>query len=84
MIRCLFSSFIEHKRFAGAISGQRAAKLANEAEKITRSVGIRIASTNRQWMTLIGIVFMSLADAKRRGRRKVAPLFEAWGQYNGF
>jgi hypothetical protein len=80
----LFSSFIEHKRFAGANSEQRAGKPAKRADKITRSVGIRIASTNRQWMTLNGIVFMSLVDAKRRGRTKVAPLFEARGQYNGF
>jgi hypothetical protein len=80
----LFSSFIEHKHFAGANSEQRAAKPANQAEKVSRTVGIRIASTNRQWMTLIGIVFMSLADAKRRGRTKVAPLFEARGQQNGF
>jgi hypothetical protein len=79
----LFSSFIEHKHFAGAISEQRAANPPNQAEKMTRSVGIRIASTNRQWMTLIGIVFMSLADAKWRGRTKVAPLFEASRQHNG-
>jgi hypothetical protein len=80
----LFSSFIEHKQFAGVNSKQRDGNLANRGEKITRSVGIRIASTNRQWMTLNGIVFMSLADAKRRGRTKVAPLFEARGQDNGF
>jgi hypothetical protein len=36
----LFSSFIEHKHFAGAISEQRAAYAPNHAEKITRSVGI--------------------------------------------
>jgi hypothetical protein len=80
----LFSSFIEHKRFAGANSEQRRTKPAKWAEKITRSVGIRIASTNRQWMTLNGIVFMSLADAKRRGRTKVAPFLEARAQDNGF
>jgi hypothetical protein len=80
----LFSSFIEHKHFAGAKREQRTGKPAKRAEKITRSVGIRIASTKRQWMTLIGIVFKSSADAKRRGRTKVAPLFEAWEQYNGF
>jgi type IV secretory pathway component VirB8 len=80
----LFSSFIEHKQFAGAISEQRAVNPPNHHQKNTRTLGIRIASTNRQWMTLMGIVFMSLADAKRRGRTKVAPLFEARGQQNGF
>jgi hypothetical protein len=80
----LFSSFIEHKHFAGAKCEQRTGKAAERAQKITRTLGIRIASTNRQWMTLIGIVFKSSADAKRRGRTKVAPLFEARGQQNGF
>jgi len=75
----LFSSFIEHKHFAGAISSQRAAKTANDPENLSRTVGTKIASTIRQWMTLNGIVFMSLADAKRRGRTKVVPLLEAWG-----
>jgi len=35
-------------------------------------------------MTLIGIVSISLADAKRRGRTKVAPHFGPWGMRNGF
>jgi len=34
-------------------------------------------------MTLNGIVFISLADAKRRGRTKVAPLRGPWGKRNG-
>jgi hypothetical protein len=38
------------------------------------SVGTKIASTNRQRMTLNGIVSISLADVKRRGRTKVVPL----------
>jgi hypothetical protein len=74
-IRCLFSSFIEHKHFADGNSRQRAAKRRPEAKNVSRSVGNKIASTNRQRMTLNGIVFISLADAKGRGRRKVAPLF---------
>jgi hypothetical protein len=80
----LFSSFIEHKHFAGAISEQQAVKAPKEAENFSRSVGTKIASTNRQRMTLIGIVSISLADAKRRGRTKVAPLFGPWGMRNGF
>src|ERR1700722_13536203 len=82
-IRCLFSSFIEHRQFAGAISQQRAAKPSREAENLLRSVGTKIASTIRQRMTPIGIVFMSIADAKRRGRTKVAPLFGPLGERNG-
>jgi len=80
----LFSSFIEHKQFAGAICEQRAAKAPKEAENFSRSVGNKIASTKGQRMTLIGIVSISLADAKGRGRRKIAPLFGPWGMRNGF
>ena len=82
-IRCLFSSFIEHRHFAGAISQQRAAKPSREAENLLRSVGTKIASTIRRRMTLIGIVFISIADAKRRGRRKVAPHLGVRGKRNG-
>src|SRR5580693_3505980 len=62
---------------------QRPAKRSNQVEKLSRNVGTKIASTNRQRMTLIGIVSISLADMKRRGRTKVAPLFEPWGKRNG-
>jgi len=34
-------------------------------------------------MTLNGIVSISIADVKRRGRTKVAPLFGPWGKRNG-